>query len=156
MPRPPTKTMIGTGLGFFIGWLVVFFINLASKPVAGGVVAGRLAPCPATQNCVSSQADDPAQAVEPFKLTGDPAATREKLKTALARLGGTTVVKEETNYLHAVAVTPFLRFRDDLELLIDPANGVVHVRSASRIGVSDLGANRKRVERLRSLLFDQP
>ncbi len=154
MPRPLTNTMIGTGLGFFIGWLVVFFINLASKPVAGGVVAGRLAPCPATQNCVSSQAEDAIQLVEPFKLTGDPAAVLGKLKAALAHLGGTTVVKEETNYLHAVAVTPFFRFRDDLELLIDPMNGVVHVRSASRIGVSDLGANRKRVERLRALLVN--
>ena len=79
-------------------------------------------------------------------------AIREKLKVALSRLGGTKVVKEETNYLHAVASTAFFRFRDDLELLIDPANGVVHIRSASRIGVSDLGANRKRVERLRTLL----
>ena len=152
MTRERSKTMIGTLLGFAVFWLVVFVINMRSKSVAGGIVGGRLAPCPDSPNCVSSQADDPAQAIEPFKLVGDPAATRAKLMSALARLGGTKVVKEETNYLHAVAVTPFFRFRDDMELLIDPANGVVHIRSASRIGVSDLGANRKRVERLRALL----
>jgi uncharacterized protein (DUF1499 family) len=152
MTRARSKTMIGTLIGFAVFWLVVFAVNLASKTVAGGVVGGRLASCPNSPNCVSSQADDAAQFVEPLKLAGDPAATREKLKAALARLGGTTVVKEETNYLHAVAVTPFFRFRDDLELLINPTNGVVHIRSASRIGASDLGTNRKRVERLRGLI----
>lgn len=146
--------MIGLIVGLAAFWLVVFMINLNSKSVAGGIGNGRLAPCPATPNCVSSTAEDPAQLVEPFKLTGDLAAIRENLKVALSRLGGTTVVKEETNYLHAVASTAFFRFRDDLELLIDPANGVVHIRSASRLGVSDLGANRKRVERLRALLAD--
>lgn len=152
MSRPRNKTMLGIILGFAAFWLVVFIINLNSKSVAGGVVNGRLAPCPATPNCVSSTADDPAQAIEPFKLSGDVAAMREKLKAALSRLGSTTMVKEETNYLHVVASTAFFRFRDDLELLIDPANGVVHIRSASRIGVSDLGANRKRVEHLRKIL----
>ena len=152
MRRRPTKTMIGLIVGLAAFWLAVFVINLNGKSVAGGVVVGRLAPCPETPNCVSSQTEDATQLVEPFKLTGDPAAALGKLKAALARLGGTTVVKEETNYLHAVASTPFFRFRDDLELLIDPTNGVIHVRSASRIGRSDLGANRKRVERLRALL----
>ncbi len=152
MPRRLSKTMIGLVVGLGAFWLAVFVINLNSKSVAGGVVGGRLAPCPATPNCVSSQTEDATQLVEPFKITGDPAAALGKLKAALARLGGATVVKEETNYLHAVASTPFFRFRDDLELLIDPANGVVHIRSASRIGVSDLGANRKRVERLRAIL----
>ena len=151
MSRRRTETMIGLIVGLAACWLVVFVINLNSKSVAGGVVGGRLAPCPATPNCVSSQTEDPAQLVESFKLAGDVATAREKLKAALARLGGTTVVKEETNYLHAVASTAFFRFRDDLELLVDPVNGVVHVRSASRIGVSDLGANRKRVEKLRAL-----
>ncbi len=146
--------MLGTIIGLAAFWLFVFVINLTSKPVALGAVGGRLAPCPETPNCVSSTAEDPAQLVEPFKLEGDPAAVREKLKAALTRLGGTTVVKEETNYLHIVATTAFFRFRDDLELLIDPVKGVVHVRSGSRIGVSDLGANRKRVERLRGILAE--
>ena len=154
MPRRSTKTMIGLIVGLAAFWLVVIVINLNSKSVAGGMVGGRLAPCPATPNCVASQTEDSAQLIEPFKLTGDLTAIREKLKVALSRLGGTTVVKEETNYLHAVASTAFFRFRDDLELLIDPATGVVHIRSASRLGVSDLGANRKRVERLRALLAD--
>ena len=152
MSRRRTKTMTGLIVGLAAFWLVVFVINLNTKSVAGGVVGGRLAPCPATPNCVSSQSEDATQLVEPFKLTGDSTAVLGKLKAALARLGGTTVVKEETNYLHAVASTAFFRFRDDLELLIDPANGGVHVRSASRIGVSDMGANRKRVERLRAIL----
>lgn len=146
--------MLGIILGFAAFWLVVFVINLNSKSVAGGIVNGRLAPCPATPNCVSSLTEDQTQLVEPFKLSGDSTAIREKLKAALNRLGGAHVVKEETNYLHAVASTAFFRFRDDVELLIDPANGVVHIRSASRLGVSDLGANRKRVEKLRRLLAE--
>ena len=154
MPRRSTKAMIGLIIGLAAFWLVVFVINLNSKSVAGGVAGEGLAPCPATPNCVSSQTEDPVQLVEPFKLTGERAAIREELKAALSRLGGTKVVKEETNYLHAVASTAFFRFRDDMELLIDPANGVVHFRSASRLGVSDLGANRKRAERLRVILAE--
>ena len=150
MRRRPTKTMIGLIVGLAAFWLVVFVINLNGKSVAGGVVGGRLAPCPETPNCVSSQTEDATQLVEPFKLTGDPAAVLGKLKAALARLGGTTVVKEETNYLHAVASTPFFRLRDDLELLIDPTNGVIHVRSASRLGRRDFGVNRARAEDLRA------
>jgi uncharacterized protein (DUF1499 family) len=80
---------------------------------------------------------------------------RSKLKAALARLSGMKIVRDDGNYLHVEARTPFLRFADDLELLIEPGRGLVQVRSASRIGVSDLGANRRRVEALRTELDRQ-
>jgi len=54
--------------------------------------------------------------------------------------------------LHATYKTPLVGYTDDLELLLDEDSGVLHIRSASRIGRSDLGANRKRIEALRLLL----
>ncbi|MDE0896022.1 MAG: DUF1499 domain-containing protein, partial [Planctomycetota bacterium] len=61
------------------------------------------------------------------------------------------LVTVEEEYAHAVFRTPLLRFRDDLELLLDSANSVIQVRSASRVGHSDMGANRRRIENLRAL-----
>ena len=55
-------------------------------------------------------------------------------------------------FVQAVAITPLMRYRDDVQLLYVPEEGLVHVRSSSRLGYSDMGANRKRVEDLRELL----
>jgi uncharacterized protein (DUF1499 family) len=43
-------------------------------------------------------------------------------------------------------------FVDDVEFLADRASGVVHVRSASRLGRRDFGVNRARIEELRAIL----
>ena len=64
-------------------------------------------------------------------------------------LPGARLVSATDTYLHARVSTRWLRFVDDLELLLDPEAGLIHVRSASRVGHWDLGANRRRVERLR-------
>lgn len=145
--------MWGFLIGCGVAWLGIVVLNQFTRSVAGGVSDGRLAPCPATPNCVSSQADDAGQLVEPLRLA--PASAdelRARLKAALARMPRARVVREEGNYLHVEHRTAGLRFVDDMELLIEPASGVVHVRSASRVGVSDLGANRRRVEALRAVL----
>jgi uncharacterized protein (DUF1499 family) len=156
--RPPRKPMIALAAAASIlaVWLVVVIANQFARPVAGGVVDGRLAPCPDSPNCVSSFADDPEHAIAALKVTGTSLdEIRSKLKAALARLSGMKIVRDDGNYLHVEARTPFLRFADDLELLIEPGRGLVQVRSASRIGVSDLGANRRRVEALRTELDRQ-
>lgn len=151
--RPPRKPMIAlvvAAASLLAVWLVVVVANQFTRSAAGGVVDGRLAPCPVSPNCVSSFAEDPEHAIAPLDVKGNSSdAIRSKLKTALSKMSGVKIVEEDGNYLHAEARTRFLRFVDDLELLIDPERGLVQVRSASRIGVSDLGANRRRVEALR-------
>lgn len=131
-----------------------------SRPAALGVRDGRLAPCPTSPNCVSSQAppEDAEHHVAalpfPASARGDPAAAWAALERAVRALERTSVVTVRPGYLHAEAATALLGFVDDLECLLDAAARVIHVRSASRVGYSDLGVNRKRVETLRARLAE--
>lgn len=104
-----------------------------------------LAPCPASPNCVSSLApagDD--HAIEPLR------ATLAQVDAVMATLPRTERVAESEGYRQYVVTTALMRFRDDVQLQVE--GDVVHVRSASRIGQSDLGVNRRRVEAIRAEL----
>ena len=111
-----------------------------------GVINGRLHPCPDKPNCICSFAEpsDGLHYYPPRKVTGNPI---EKIKASLEKLN-LTLVAADTNYLHCVATTAVFRFKDDLEFLYDPKDQLLHLRSASRLGHSDLGANRKRMDRI--------
>lgn len=117
-----------------------------------GVQNGRLASCPESPNCVCSFDTDDEHGIAPLDAGDDPPATFERLQTLLQSMSRVRIVTDEANYLHTEFTTPLLRFVDDVEFLLDAGAGVIHVRSASRIGHSDLGANRKRVEELREQL----
>ena len=120
------------------------------RPDNLGVQNGRLAPCRRTPNCVSSQADpaDAEHSIAPIAFKGDAAA----LRSAVESMPRSTVIRHEGHYLYAEYRTKLLRYVDDLELFYDPAAGLVHVRSASRLGRRDFGVNRARVEALRKLI----
>ena len=139
-----------------LGLLVVIALALSSaqgrKAPSLGVTDARLSECPGTSNCVSSQATNPMQHVESLKLNGPRAMAR--LRAALEELPRTRVVEARDGYLRVECRTLVFRWTDDLELWQDHEAGVVHVRSASRVGSSDLGANRRRVELLRSRIGD--
>jgi len=121
------------------------------RPANLGYESGSLAPCRRTPNCVSSQADpkDAEHYVAPIAAKGDAIAAVRKAVEAMPRA---TVVTVEPGYLYAEFKSRLLGFVDDVEFLHDPAKGVVHVRSASRLGRRDFGVNRERVERLRALI----
>lgn len=112
----------------------------------------RLTDCPSTPNCVSSQARDPRHHVPPLKISGPTEDVMSRVSRAVQSLPGARLELTTDTYLHARVRTPLFRFVDDLELLLDAEAGVVHVRSASRVGNWDLGANRRRVEKLRRKL----
>ncbi len=122
------------------------------RPANLGAIAGRLAPCPSAPNCVSSQADDAPHRVEPLPLHGSPAEALARLKEVLAAMPSTVIVTATDRYLHAEVSSRLIGFVDDVELLIDEQNRVIHIRSASRVGYSDLGVNRKRAEQIRAVL----
>jgi uncharacterized protein (DUF1499 family) len=105
--------------------------------------------CPNRPNCVSSQSADPRHAIEPLGFDIPAGKAHQKLLKILKNMPRTKVVKEKANYIHAECRTRFLRFVDDLEFLFEDTDAVIHVRSASRVGYSDLGVNRKRVEQFR-------
>jgi len=113
-------------------------------------VSGRLSPCSFFPTGVCSRDDARTRhRVEPFDASGDPAAAFARLKHLVASAPRTVIVAAADDYLHARCRTR-LGFVDDLELLLCPAEGVIHVRSASYISLfTDFGANRRRVEQLR-------
>lgn len=110
-----------------------------------------LAPCPDSPNCVSSQAKPGApHFIEPLRFTGDLATARTRMILLVSRLPRTALVAQTATWLHFTFSTAVFRWVDDVELLFDASTGSIHVRSASRVGYSDLGANRRRVELIRS------
>ena len=120
------------------------------RPTNLGVRDGRLAPCRRTPNCVSSQADpgDREHYIAPIVFRG----SMTQLRKAVESMERSTVITADAAYLYAEYRTRLLRYVDDLELFYDQPAGLVHVRSASRLGRRDFGVNRKRVEALRSLI----
>ena len=107
-----------------------------------------LPPCPRTPNCVSSQASD-AHRIEPFRYAGTTEAARERLLAILRSMPRTKVTESGGDTLRAEFRTRFFRFVDDAIFVFDDARKTIEVRSASRIGRSDFGVNRRRLEEIR-------
>lgn len=119
------------------------------------MMCGRLAPCGRRPNCVCSHAGTEARhRVDSFIAAGDPVAAFGRLKDLLPGMPRTSLLTVTDDYLHAVCRTR-LGFADDLECQLCLSAGVIHVRSASRLGYYDFGVNRARVERLRQALRDR-
>ena len=130
---------------------------MSAKPPTGlGVRAGKLSPCPDSPNCVGSQDADDAHAVAPLKFTGALADARTALKQIVIGMPRTKLVAEEERYLRFECRSAVFRFVDDLEFCFDESERVIHVRSASRVGHSDLGVNRRRVEAIHAAFAARP
>jgi len=127
----------------------------ATRPVAPGIRNDRLAPCPSSPNCVSSDALDSGHRVLPLELRVPPEQAWRGARAAVAALPRTRIVAVDDAYLHAESTSAIFGFVDDLELHLRPDRNLIAVRSASRSGYSDLGANRRRVEALRADLERQ-
>jgi uncharacterized protein (DUF1499 family) len=121
----------------------------SKRPTNLGVKDGRLAACPASPNCVCTQADDAEHRIDAIRFTGSKAEAMAKLKRAVAPLPRTAIVAESMDYLHMECTSLIFRFVDDVEFWIDEPNHTIHFRSASRVGHRDFGVNRKRMETLR-------
>jgi uncharacterized protein (DUF1499 family) len=108
--------------------------------------------CPKSPNCVSSEAKDAQHAIEPFHLRGDPKVGWPIIRDEIASMPKWQIIRATDNYIHVECKSRIFRFVDDLELSLNVSNGIISIRSASRSGYSDFGANRRRVELLRSVL----
>ena len=113
-----------------------------------GVMEGRLAPCPDSPNCVSSQATDESRWVWPLRYQDDPAPARDRLLAVLDGMERVLIVRADIDYIHAEFTSAVFGFVDDVEFQFD-APGFIQIRSASRTGYYDFGANRERVEAIR-------
>jgi uncharacterized protein (DUF1499 family) len=127
------------------------FTNGANSSIGLGIVDGRLAPCPNKPNCVSSQAaaGDKKHYIEALTYSGEPAQAREWLEQAIAGVKRARLVVREANYWRAEFTSALWRFVDDVEFLFDDNGRRIDIRSASRVGYGDLGANRRRIEEIR-------
>lgn len=119
-----------------------------------GLVDDRLRPCPDSPNCVCSFATDDEHTIAPLEAGNEPAATMNRLRDFLQSQSDVRLVTDDGPYVHTEFTTPRLRFVDDVEFLLDEADGLIHVRSASRVGHTDFGVNRKRVEMIRRRLTE--
>lgn len=118
-------------------------------PVNLGIAEGRLAPCPASPHCVSSEATATDQRVEPLRYAGDPAPARARLREVLNGMAPVRIVQSTEDSLHAEFRSAVFGFVDDVEFSFNPP-GMIQVRSASRTGYDDFGVNRERVETIRA------
>jgi len=114
-----------------------------------GLVSGALAPCPDKPNCVSSEAgEDAAHQIAPLDYSGtDTGEAWAKIQQVIEELGGEVRTADDA-YLAATFTSSLFRFIDDVECRLDASQNQIQIRSASRVGYSDLGVNRKRVEEI--------
>lgn len=138
-------------LPFFLVLVVVAIVGVrlmnerGSSPTELGVTDGGLAQCPNSPNCVSSTATDPKQVMEPIPWSGTPTEGLDRLESIVRELPRTRIVQREENYLRVEFRSWLFGFVDDVEFLVPRDEGVIHFRSASRVGYSDMGVNRKRM-----------
>ena len=124
-------------------------------PLNLGIAEGQLAPCPASPNCVSSEATAADQRVAPLRYAGDPAPARARLREVLNGMAQVRIVQSTEDYLHAEFRSAVFGFVDDLEFYFNPP-GMIQVRSASHTGYYDFGVNRERVETIRARFSTTP
>lgn len=130
--------------------VVITSMNMRAK--VSGLIGEMLSQCPDSANCVcSDHMSDSRHYVEPITITQNSTIyTISLLEEVIQEMGG-TVTEISDNYLAATFTSAIFRFVDDLEIRLDLTDNVIHIRSASRVGYSDLGVNKKRVESLRAL-----
>ncbi|MEA5627825.1 DUF1499 domain-containing protein [Nostoc sp. UHCC 0251] len=122
------------------------------RPNNLGISNGKLAPCPNSPNCVSSQSTDAVHKIAPLTFTSTPEEAITNLKKIIESLPRTKIITESQDYLYAEFKSALLGFVDDVEFYLDRNANVIQVRSASRLGQSDLGVNRQRIETIRAKL----
>ncbi len=116
-----------------------------------GVSDGKLAPCPSSPNCVSSQSTVKSHYIDPLTLKS---GSLKPIEQIIARDPHAKIVRKTKDYLRAEYKTP-LGFRDDVEFYVNREKNVIDVRSSSRVGYSDLGVNRRRIEKIREQLANE-
>lgn len=131
--------------------LIVFMFILNNVwPKDLGVKNGKLSKMPNSPNAVSSQTSIESKKVEPLAFNGDLENSKRKILSIINNYKGTQIVKNEKNYIHVIFKTDVMRFKDDVEFYFDERNKLIHFRSASRVGYSDMGLNKERYNEIKN------
>lgn len=126
----------------------------AERPGNLGLRNGRLAACPDSPNCVSTQTEDREHWIAPMSISSNSVPPIETLAEIVRTMPRTTIVEQTTEYLKVEFRSRIFRFCDDVEFFVDVPANRIHFRSASRVGHSDLGVNRDRMELIRQKFMD--
>lgn len=131
---------------------MALFSFSGSRPTNLGITSGKLLACPNSPNCVSSQSTDAEHKIAPLTYTGDPVKALEDLKATILSMPRTKIITENDNYIYAEFTSALMGYVDDVEFYLNADKNLIEVRSASRLGESDLGVNRDRIESIRTKL----
>ncbi len=136
-------------------WAVFLLSCAGARPDDLGVRGSVLGPCPGPPHCVSSDAADSSHRVPAFELAAPAPEAWRVAREAVADLPRTRIITATPDYLHAECSSAIFGFVDDLELQLRTDQGLIAVRSSSRVGYGDMGVNRRRVEELHARLVEQ-
>ena len=135
--------------------LVLFAVSLVvqnmKSPTHLGHKAGKLAAMPSKPNAVSSQTEQADKKVAALPFKGSAQETLSAVEKVLAEMANNEVQVNESNYIYTIFTTPTMHYHDDVEVLLDESTQLVHFRSQSRAGYSDMGINRKRYQKFSEL-----
>ncbi len=137
--------------------LLAVFLTCTSWPsplTAETSALAIMAPCPTTSNCVVSKEADAEHKIEPLTYKSDRATAYADLLRVLAAVPRTVVTEKTDAYIRAESTSRIFHFVDDLEFYFPTDEKLIQIRSASRVGESDLGVNRRRLEQIRLALQD--
>lgn len=132
-------------------FLTVFVLSACTSPPTQPATRTALPECGWLPNCVNTQSGRGVQSAVP--LAADESRWRA-LKKWLGQQADWQIVSEEENFMQLTVTTPTVGFTDDVQLLFIPSQQLIQVRSSSRLGLSDMGTNGRRVEALRQQLAD--
>ena len=141
-------------LSIILGLIIASSLFSGSASAAIGINSDRLEPCPSSPNCVVSTNGDEEHQIDPITYQSDRATAKETLLKVLSVVPRTEVIENTDNYIHAESTSRIFKFVDDVDFYFPEDENVIHLRSASRVGESDLGVNRRRMEQIRLAMQD--
>ena len=143
-------------LSIIFGLIITLSCSLifSNSALAATGINPSLEPCPSSPNCVVSQNGDEEHTIEPISYQSDRATAKETLLKVLSVIPRTEVTEQTDDYIHAESTSRIFKFVDDVEFYFPENEDVIHLRSASRVGESDLGVNRRRMEQIRLAMKD--
>ena len=124
----------------------------SKKPI--GIVNGKFYPCPNSPNCVSTQATNEKHKVDPIQYSGSVNEAKKNIIQIINSLKRSKIITDKENYIHVEFRTAFFKFVDDVEFLFDESEKKIHFRSRARLGYSDMGVNRKRMDIIRDKYYN--
>lgn len=137
---------------------IPFFASLfhfeGAIPTNLGIVDSTLAKCPSTPNCVSSQESDTTHYIKPLSYDVDRDQAYDSFVKILSVVPDTKIVEQKEDYIRTESRSKIMGFVDDAEFYFPNNEKVIHWRSSSRLGESDLGVNRRRLEQIRLAFQD--